>query len=227
MSRRSLLFVALPALAASALLLAGCGGGSASTASPTTSSSSTSPSSPSSPTAGAGAAATGPASQAAGALTAEAQQTASGDIPDNQVFLTFSDTAVGYSLEYPEGWAQQGAGKRVTFRDKNNLVRVSVTGGGSVTVAEATAEMGRLRQQTPSLRFDPPSATTVAGKPAVKVVYSTRSAPNPVTGKRVTLVVDRYYVPGVGRHAVVDLGTPQGVDNVDAYRLMIQSFRWR
>jgi hypothetical protein len=25
---------------------------------------------------------------------------------------------------------------------------------------------------------------------------------------------------------VVDLGTPEGVDNVDAYRLMIESFRW-
>ncbi|MDX6504068.1 MAG: hypothetical protein QOE29_1193, partial [Gaiellaceae bacterium] len=23
------------------------------------------------------------------------------------------------------------------------------------------------------------------------------------------------------------LGTPEGVDNVDAYRLMIESFRWR
>jgi hypothetical protein len=30
-----------------------------------------------------------------------------------------------------------------------------------------------------------------------------------------------------GRVAVVDLGTPRGVDNVDAYRLMIQSFSWR
>jgi hypothetical protein len=30
-----------------------------------------------------------------------------------------------------------------------------------------------------------------------------------------------------GKRAVVDLGTPKGVDNVDAYRLMIQSFRWQ
>ena len=48
-----------------------------------------------------------------------------------------------------------------------------------------------------------------------------------MTGKRVTLVVDRYYLWHGGRRAVVDLGTPQGVDNVDAYRLMIESFRWR
>ena len=27
--------------------------------------------------------------------------------------------------------------------------------------------------------------------------------------------------------ATIDLGTPKGVDNVDAYRMMIQSFKWR
>jgi hypothetical protein len=30
-----------------------------------------------------------------------------------------------------------------------------------------------------------------------------------------------------GKRAVVDLGTPVGVDNVDAYRMMIQSFQWK
>jgi hypothetical protein len=88
------------------------------------------------------------------------------------------------------------------------------------------AQMSRFKQQTPSPRFETPTEITVTGKPVVKVVYSTESRPNSVS-KRVTLVVDRYYVPGGGKHAVVDLGTPQGVDNVDAYRLMIESFRWK
>jgi hypothetical protein len=48
-----------------------------------------------------------------------------------------------------------------------------------------------------------------------------------VTGKRVTLIVDRYEFAKGGRLAVVDLGTPKGVDNVDAYRLMIESFHWQ
>ena len=48
-----------------------------------------------------------------------------------------------------------------------------------------------------------------------------------MTGKRVTLMVDRYELARNGRLAVVDLGTPIGVDNVDAYRMMIQSFAWR
>jgi hypothetical protein len=61
----------------------------------------------------------------------------------------------------------------------------------------------------------------------VKVVYTTRSAPNPVTGKRVTLLVDRYELAKNGKRATVELGTPRGVDNVDAYRMMIESFTWR
>lgn len=221
MNRRSLL-IGAPVLLAAAGFAAGCGGGSNNTASQTTAAQP-----PPASTSGSGDTTTGSGSQSAGALTAEAQQTAAGDIPDNQVFLTFADAASGYSMKYPEGWAQRGTGARVTFQDKNNLVRVTVSKGAGASVAAAAADMNRLKQQTPSLRFEAPTELTVSGKPVVKVVYSTQSAPNSVTGKRVTLVVDRYYVPGAGKHAVVDLGTPQGVDNVDAYRLMIQSFQWK
>ncbi len=41
------------------------------------------------------------------------------------------------------------------------------------------------------------------------------------------LIVDRYELATGGRLATVDLGTPKGVDNVDAYRMMIESFSWR
>ena len=154
---------------------------------------------------------------------AEARAAATGDIPDNQVFLTLTNTAAGYTMKYPEGWAQQGKGNRVTFRDKNNIVRVIVGAAATPTKASVQAEIRRLRGV--QIRT-PPQATTIAGKPAFKVVYSTESAPNAVTGKRLKLVVDRYYLWNSGRRAVVDLGTPEGVDNVDAYRLMIESFRW-
>jgi hypothetical protein len=141
-------------------------------------------------------------------LAPEAQAAATGDIPDNQVFLTFRNAAAGYSMKYPEGWAQQGSGPQVTIRDKNNIVRIVVGSGAKPSVPGA--------QQV-----------TISGAPALKSVYRTQSAPNTVTGKRVTLVVDRYYLWHNGKRAVVDLGTPVGVDNVDAYRLMIESFRWR
>jgi hypothetical protein len=126
-------------------------------------------------------------------------------------------------MKYPEGWAQRGSGKSVTFRDKNNIVRILVGPGAAATTTSVRRDIAGLQgvqvQQAPQ-------AMTVSGRPAVKVVYSTESAPSAVTGKRVQLVVDRYYLWRGGRLAVVDLGTPQGVDNVDAYRLMIESFRW-
>ena len=157
-------------------------------------------------------------------LQAEAKAAATGDVPDNQVFIRFTDTSAGYSMKYPEGWAQQGSGSNVTIRDNNNIVRVLVVPGGAVTPAHAKHDLASVPGATVTT---PPRTTTIGGHAAVKVVYTTRSGPNPVTGKRLTLLVDRYYVWQGGKRAVVDLGTPVGVDNVDAYRLMIESFKWR
>jgi len=159
-----------------------------------------------------------------GALQAEANAAAAGDIPDNQTFLVFANRRMGYSMKYPEGWAQHGSAGAVVFRDKNNVVRVLISRGALPSLAAVARDLARLGGARVVRR---PQTVLVSGAHAVKAVYSTVSAPNPVTGKRVTLVVDRYYLAHGGHRAVVDLGTPQGVDNVDAYRLMIDSFRWR
>jgi hypothetical protein len=148
-------------------------------------------------------------------LQAEATSAAAGDIPDNQVFLSYSNRR--YSIKYPEGWAQTGHGARVTFRNLNNIVRV-VLGRSSTTHAAIVGATVTTR----------PTAMSLPAGRTVKEVYRTVSAPNPVTGKRITLTVDRYTITSTrGKQAVVDLGTPVGVDNVDAYRMMIESFRWR
>ena len=150
-----------------------------------------------------GGSSSGPASSGGGALVPEAQATAAGDIPDNQVFLVFRDKAAGYSIKYPEGWALSGAHGAETIRDKNNLMRISVNSGPAPTVASVAAEMASLRASQPSLRAATPqghptctfqSSTRTVSDATVRVDYSTQSAPNPVTGKRVTLVVDRYYL---------------------------------
>ena len=158
-----------------------------------------------------------------GALQAEANAASAGDIPDNQIFLTFTDNAAGFTMKVPEGWAQRGAARAVTFRDKNNIVRVVVSSSPRPTVGSVRAAVGRLAGATVATQ---PSAIALAAGSGYKLTYSTESAPNAVTGKRVKLVVDRYYLWKHGRLAVVDLGTPVGVDNVDAYRLMIESLRW-
>jgi hypothetical protein len=152
---------------------------------------------------------------------------ATGDIPDNQVFLVFRDHGAGYSIKYPEGWTQQGNSGNVTFKDKNNLVHIVVVPGRTSSVASVAAQLTALKRTTPSLTFTAPQAIRIGASTAIRAKYTTQSAPNPVTGKRVTLIVDRYELGRGGRVAVVDLGTAVGVDNVDAYRMMIQSFTWQ
>ena len=194
--------------ALAAALMAGCGGSSSSS---TTAGNSSSASN---------------AGPAPGALSADARSAATGDIPDNQAFLVFHNASSGYALKYPEGWTRTGSGANVTFRDKNNLVNVQVARRSAPSVAAVAAQLAALKQKTLTLSFGPPTTVTLGGRKAITAVYKTQSEPNPVTGKRVTLIVDRYVLAGSGRVATVDLGTPRGVDNVDAYRMMIESFRW-
>ena len=163
-----------------------------------------------------------PTSTSPGALQAEAASAATGDIPDNQVYLVYRSPA-GWSIKYPEGWARSGGASATVFRDKNNIVRIALRPGSAPTTAQVRSDPS-LRQANIS---SAPAAMSIKGSRAIKVVYTTRSAPNPVTGKRVTLTVDRYYFARGGKVATIDLGTPVGVDNVDAYRLMVESFRWR
>lgn len=164
-----------------------------------------------------------PTTTAPGPLQAEANAAATGDIPDSQAFIVLRNRIGSYSMKYPEGWAQLGSGGVVTLRDKNNIVRIVVEHGAAPTTAAVKADVAKLGGAR--LRSGP-AKVALGGKPALEVTYSTQSAPNAVTGKRVTLIVDRYYLWQGGRRAVVDLGTPEGVDNVDAYRMMIESFRW-
>jgi hypothetical protein len=173
------------ALAAVGLFAAGCGGGGSSASS-------------------VGGASTPRESQSTegqeasgGAAPSEAQAAATGDIPDNQVFLLFHDPKAGYSIRYPEGWARTGSGSDVTFQEKANLVHITVHKGAP------------------------------RGKPGTKTTYSRMSAPDPVTGKRLRLLTDRYEYGNQGKVAVLDLATPVGVDNVDAYRMISQSFEWQ
>jgi hypothetical protein len=211
-------------LAIAPLAVAGCG--SSSGHSSTSSGGSAVPQpAPTTPSASGTTAASGSASP--GALSGEAASAATGDIPDNQVFLVFHNDGAGYSIRYPEGWTQQGSARDVTFKDKNNLVHIFISRGAAPTPASVTAQLDGVKKRTPSLTFTPPHTMRIGSSTAVKATYSTKSAPNPVTGKRVTLMVDRYELAHDGRVAVVDLGTPVGVDNVDAYRMMIQSFTWR
>lgn len=143
------------------------------------------------------------------------------------MFLTFHDPAARYSISYPEGWARKGTGTNTTFADKNNIVRIVVATGPPPTPASVAGELAGLKKSNPTLTFTAPTVVQLKSGPAVKARYTTRSAPNPVTGKSVLLVVDRYELGHAGKRATIDLGTARGVDNVDAYRMISDSFRWQ
>lgn len=139
----------------------------------------------------------GASEKVAEAPPSEAESAATGDIPDNQTFLVFHDAPAGYSIRYPEGWARKGSGNHVTFREKANVINIAVQPGSA------------------------------HAKPGEKVTSRRMSAPDPVTGKRLPLTVDRYEFAKGGKVAILELSTPVGVDNVDAYRLISESFKWR
>jgi hypothetical protein len=181
----------------------------------------------SSKTAGtAGSAGSPAAPESAAALSADARSAATGDIPDTQNFLILKASRLRVSMLYPEGWTVRESASRVSIAEKNNLVGISVASGPAPTPASVQAQLARLARSVPGLKAGSARAISLASGPAVKVTYTTRSAPNPVTGKQVTLTVDRYALGHGGRVALVDLGTPVGVDNVDAYRRMVASFKW-
>jgi hypothetical protein len=163
----------------------------------------------------------------AGALSAEARSAATGDIPDTQAFLVFNDSQAGFSIKYPEGWTQKGAGSNVSFSDKNNVVHLVISPGAPPSPAGLSSELSKLKSSSPTLTFSPAVPIHVRAGTAVEATYTTRSAPNPVTGKSVQMIVNRYELARSGKRATIDLGAAKGVDNVDAYRMMINSFGWQ
>jgi hypothetical protein len=211
MLERTARFPLLAAMLLGALIAVGCG----------SSSSSTTPSTSSASAGGTG------APESGAALAADAKSAATGDIPDSQNFLTLNAPRLRVSMIYPEGWTVQETASGASIKDKNNLVRITLSNGSAPTTASVQGQLTALKRSTPGLTTGTVQTIALKSGPAVKATYTTQSAPNPVTGKTVTLMVDRYSLAHGGRVAVVELGTPQGVDNVDAYKRMIASFKWQ
>jgi hypothetical protein len=158
---------------------------------------------------------------------AQADTPTPGDIPDNQAFVPLSTST--YSLTTPEGWARTTSSHGVTLADKYNGISVEVTKAAAApTVRSVTAtEVPRLRSSIAG--FASPRVTTLA-RPAGRVVlirYQARSRRDAVTGRTVVNDVERYEFWKSGRLAAVTLQAPHGSDNVDPWRKVTTSFRWR
>jgi hypothetical protein len=161
------------------------------------------------------------------ATSAYADTPTPGDIPDNQAFVRLTTPA--YSLVTPEGWARTGSGGRITLTDKYNRITVEATKLATPPTARSVtaSELSHLRSVTPG--FAKPRVTTLT-RPAGRVVlvrYEARSPRDPVTGRAIVNDVERYEFWKAGRLAAVTLQAPHGSDNVDPWRRITTSFRWR
>ncbi len=149
-----------------------------------------------------------------------------GDIPDSAVYLRYQGR--GFSVEYVEGWVQTTGARGVAFGDKDSSVVAEMRPrvAGALLVYVQRIDLPRLAH-TPGFRQGALGRDTIGGYPALRLAYRGQSAPDAVTGKTVTLQVDRYYVNGPRALAILTLSTPLGVDNADGFRRIAHSFRFR
>lgn len=149
-----------------------------------------------------------------------------GDIPDSAVYLRYNGH--GFSIEYVEGWLQTTTTHGIVFNDKDSTVAVDLWPHlhGSLTTYVQRVDLPRLARTAGFVRGKL-AHDAIAGMSALRLSYRGRSAPDQVTGKTVALQIDRYYVSGAHALAIITLSTPLGVDNVDAFRLISHSFRFR
>ena len=152
-----------------------------------------------------------------------------GDIPDSQAFVRYGNPAGGYSLEVPEGWARSVSGADVTFTSKLGAVEVrGQRAAQAPTPASVRAnELALLGKTSPNLNVSLVKSVTLPAGPAVLARFTSASVPNAVTGKSVKLENDVYVLAKNGRGALIHFSAPLGSDNVDAWKQMSDSFRWR
>ena len=152
--------------------------------------------------------------------------TTAGDVPDNAVFLTYQQVAIGFSIQYVEGWQVTTQPDGVVIHDKDSTESVSVVSSPMDPAGYlASTDLPALQGQA-GFKFLKQDTVNVGASTYHHLLYHVLSPVDPVTGKRVPSTVDRYYVPGATGLAIVSLSTPDGVDNVDAFRQMMESFTW-
>jgi hypothetical protein len=161
-----------------------------------------------------------------GAASAVADNPPPGDIPDTQAFVKFSGP--GYSLQTPEGWGRTRHGAVITLADKFNAISVEIQKSSSApTVASVKQrDIPKLKATAKGFQLRTVTRLTRTAGPVVLVTYRAASAPDSVTGKTITEDVERYAFWKSGRLAIVTLQAPKGSDNVDAWKLVTNSFRW-
>jgi hypothetical protein len=151
-----------------------------------------------------------------------------GDIPDSQVFVTYS-SPLGFALKVPEGWSRTDSASGVAFADKYGRIDVSVADAAAGPTA-ATAKTGaaaELEKTGRAVKITSVKDVTLPAGRAVQIMFAANSEPNSVTGKQIRLESERTLIFHAGKLAAITFSAPAGADNADQWKLMADSFRWR
>ncbi|HUX47287.1 MAG TPA: hypothetical protein VMV58_04675 [Desulfosporosinus sp.] len=152
-----------------------------------------------------------------------------GDIPDNQAFVTYASLIGGYELVVPEGWGRTTKDRDVIFQDKLNGVQVAVTkvSAQPTVVSVSNNQVVELKKTGRAISVKNVKKVDLPAGSAVLITYDSNSAPDPVTSKQVRLENSSYLFCKNGELATLTLWAPLGADNVDQWNRMSASFKWR
>ena len=165
----------------------------------------------------------------ASAAPAKTESNPPGDIPDNQVYVPFTAPNGRVSVKVPEGWARSTTGTVTQFTDKLNRIEIAPsTSGSAPTVASVTStDVPNLKSNVPNFKFSKITTDRRAGSTVVVVRYEGDSPQDPVTGKVVRDAFERYVYYHGGHRLDLTLSGPTNADNVDPWRIVSDSVRWR
>jgi hypothetical protein len=156
------------------------------------------------------------------------EQLTPGDIPDNQVFVTYTSATGGYSLSYPQGWARRDSANGTHFSQYLNTIDVATTAATSApTISSARSDATTTLASLPGFKLIAVNSVTRKAGPAVHIVYNATSPVDAVTGKTVTLQVERYQFWHHGVLLDMTLSSAKGSDNVDPWRIVTDSLTWK
>jgi hypothetical protein len=152
-----------------------------------------------------------------------------GDIPDNAVFVDHVAPGSRVHFVVPEGWARSASGGVTTFTDKYNSISIEVRPvTHAPTVASARRnDVPQLRRSVTKFALNGIARVSRQHSAAVHLVYGLDSRPNPVTGKVVRDVAERFEFWHAGQEAILTLTGPQNADNVDPWQTVSDSLQWK
>ena len=155
-------------------------------------------------------------------------QASSSDIPDTQVFVTYTSSPGKYQLVVPEGWAQTANGTDVSYISNLNILQVTLTNASTQPTANSVRndQAVTLQQTGRAVRDVQIKDVQLPNGPAVLITYTSNSDPNAVTNKQVRLENNRYLFFKNGKIAALTLSAPFGADNVDQWARIAKSFKW-